>query len=194
MGYAAVDCFLIEPKGKRQNVAALWDGECTNSRTLHVARRFVSDVMPAGELETPDIYGYDWDGVPCDDCGALASSEKVSRSGGLVTVWNTNDGTSNHPGAMYFTEDYEGRCFHWDNCDGKHLHVVLPNGHTWDVDSRANNCDRKDDRLHRCWVRTGVVPHVTVGKGGNTCSAGAGSILSGDYHGFLIDGQLTASL
>lgn len=74
------------------------------------------------------------------------------------------------------------------------LMVRLPNGHDWMVDSEANNCTRKGDHSHKCWVRTGDPrdAHVTAGKTGDTCAAGAGSILAGDYHGFLVDGTLTA--
>lgn len=95
------------------------------------------------------------------------------------------------PGTMYWEHWHPKTCHFWDNCDGKHLHAVLPNGHHWDIDSRASNCTVPNDRIHRCWVRTGEPPHVTVGKNGPTCSAGAGSILSGDYHGFLRNGELT---
>lgn len=101
------------------------------------------------------------------------------------------------PGAMFWSTWGHGTgaghpCFYWDNCAGPHLHVVLPNGHHWDIDSRATNCTQKAERTHRCWVRVGDPPAVSVAKGGKTCAAGAGSILSGDYHGFLRDGVLTA--
>jgi hypothetical protein len=46
-------------------------------------------------------------------------------------------------------------------------------------------------RPHKCWVRHGEPPNHTVDKRGNTCGAGAGSILSGSYHGFLRDGSFT---
>ena len=75
--------------------------------------------------------------------------------------------------------------------DGRWLVVRLPNGHDWCIDSRCSNCTKKDDNTHRCWVRHGEPPNVTVDKNGNTCDAGAGSILSGDYHGFLQNGSLT---
>jgi hypothetical protein len=48
-----------------------------------------------------------------------------------------------------------------------------------------------DDGEHRCWVRHGEPPRITVDKNGPTCQAGAGSILAGDYHGFLRDGAFT---
>ena len=81
----------------------------------------------------------------------------------------------------------------WPTPDGIHLMVLLPNGHTWHVDSQASNCTRPGEP-HFCWIRTGDprACHVTAGKDGDTCAAGAGSILAGDYHGFLRDGVLTA--
>ena len=75
--------------------------------------------------------------------------------------------------------------------DGRCLMVKLPNGHDWCIDGRASNCTLPDDRAHRCWVRHGTPPAVTVDKNGHTCAAGAGSILSGSYHGFLRDGEFT---
>lgn len=87
------------------------------------------------------------------------------------------------------------RCIaRWTNCDGRHLHAILPNGHEWNVMGRASNCGLPDDQEHRCWVMTGELPRVTVGKGGKTCPAGVGSIAapavggSPAWHGFLVDG------
>ena len=90
-----------------------------------------------------------------------------------------------------------GAC--WDACwltshtpDGIHLMVRLPDGHDWFVDSRASNCTRPDDTEHFCWVRHGDPREcrLTVDKNGDTCQAGAGSIASPGWHGFLRDGQL----
>lgn len=96
------------------------------------------------------------------------------------------------PGASWDATWLDG----WPTPDGIHLMVLLPNGHTWHVDAQASNCTRKDEepRRHFCWIRSGDprACNVTAGKQGDTCSAGAGSILSGDYHGFLRDGILTA--
>lgn len=92
------------------------------------------------------------------------------------------------PGAMWFAIWYPVN-FEWKNETGPHLIVVLPNGRIWDIDSRASNCDQKSDDTHRCWVRHGDVPLITVDKNGHTCGAGAGSILAGDYHGYLRNGE-----
>lgn len=73
---------------------------------------------------------------------------------------------------------------------GRHLWVQTPGG-SWCIDSRASNCTLPYDYEHRCWVRHGDPPVVTVDKHGLTCSAGAGSIQCGSYHGFLQNGRLT---
>jgi hypothetical protein len=82
----------------------------------------------------------------------------------------------------------------WRGPDGIALMVRLPNGSDWHVDSQASNCTRKGQK-HECWVRHGDprTGQVHVDKDGDTCSAGAGSILAGDYHGFLHHGVLTAA-
>lgn len=162
-------------------------------------------------------------GAPCSRCGSpfpgadVLPESEIRQSASSETVWDTESGDL-EPGSMYWSEWYPhelGNCpFNdWSNCDGRHLHVVLPNKHSWDVDSRASNCTLKvrdtpcpentetgehtatcKCRTHRCWVRSGdpETEPVTAGKSGPTCTAGAGSILSGDYHGFLVDGVLSA--
>lgn len=74
--------------------------------------------------------------------------------------------------------------------DGRYLVCKLPGGHHWSIDGRANNCGRPDDDVHRCWVRHGEAPALTVNKEGDTCVAGAGSIQVPDWHGFLRNGVL----
>lgn len=65
----------------------------------------------------------------------------------------------------------------------------------WHIENRASNCDKKDDRSHRCWVRHGSIgDQLTVDKNGLTCGAGAGSFFMGpnnEWHGFLRAGKLT---
>lgn len=106
---------------------------------------------------------------------------------GSIRIYNTPSGKL-EPGCLFWADWYPENMF-WDNDKEPHLMAVLPNGHYWDIDSRASNCTMPNDRLHRCWCRHGEVPNITVDKNGLTCSAGAGSIQSGDYHGFLINGE-----
>jgi hypothetical protein len=61
------------------------------------------------------------------------------------------------------------------------------------IDGICSNCTDREDALkggHKCWVRHGDAPLITVDKNGKTCGAGGGSILSGSYHGFLRNGEL----
>ena len=77
--------------------------------------------------------------------------------------------------------------------DGRAFICRLPDGHDWQIDGQATNCTRKGDKRHRCWLRHGDPPRFTIDKNPSelTCAAGAGSILSPGYHGFLQDGILT---
>jgi len=96
--------------------------------------------------------------------------------------------------------------------DGRTLICLMPGNHHWMIDGYASNCDSpcvncsrprhscqckhpnpyKDSRPHKCWVRSGSPECLTVGKGkpGESCGAGAGSILVPEWHGFLINGEL----
>lgn len=78
---------------------------------------------------------------------------------------------------------------------GAHNLVVMTPGGEWTIDGQASNCTMLEDRRqekHHCWIRHGVAPDITVDKGenGQSCGAGAGSIQCGDYHGFLRNGYL----
>lgn len=114
------------------------------------------------------------------------------------------------PGAMWHAEWLSGLPQEVGP-DGLALMVNCPNNATWHIDGRANNCDSpcehcgvawkdhdwkkcewyKDAKPHKCWVRHGTVPKITVDKSGVTCGAGAGSIQAGDYHGFMKNGIFT---
>lgn len=96
--------------------------------------------------------------------------------------------------------------------DGRSLHARVPGGRDWCIDGRASNCDSpcaicgvaykdhtvtgwqpgghhyQDARPHKCWIRHGEPPELTVDKNGVTCGAGAGSIATDNWHGFLIAG------
>jgi hypothetical protein len=97
--------------------------------------------------------------------------------------------------------------------DGLTLVARCPDGHDWIIDSRASNCDSpcaecgvqykdhthgqghtyRDARPHKCWVRHGTPPQLHVDKGaGESCGAGAGSIQTATWHGFLHNGFFRA--
>jgi hypothetical protein len=95
-------------------------------------------------------------------------------------------------GAMWDASWFAGTSHHRPGPDGIHLCVNTPGG-PWEVDGRASNCTMPDDDVHRCWVRHGDprTGSIHVDKNGPTCAAGAGSIISGNYHGFLHNGEFT---
>lgn len=91
------------------------------------------------------------------------------------------------PGAMWNAWYYPSA---WSGPDGRSIMVKLPDGSEWCIDSRASNCTMKEDDVHKCWIRHGEPPNLTVDKNGYTCAAGAGSIATTGYHGFLRNGYL----
>lgn len=189
--------------GTRASLRIYWgDNECPNcvghgSPGYHNAMHFLGDSSEPHDykyLGEPEDYKDDprWP-KKCDHCQAVAP-EDVQRQVFREPLYDTPSGRL-EPGCLYWVDWHgcaDGHCVAgWTNCDGKHLHAVCPNGRHWDIDSRASNCTMRDDTTHRCWVRTGEPPNITVGKSGRTCAAGAGSIQAGDYHGFLHGGVFT---
>lgn len=129
--------------------------------------------------------------LKCDQClfdfGANETHQlfydliyKRADTGALTTLREAG------PGAMWDAWWLRGlRGMSHDGPDGRNIMVKCPNGHDWNIDGRASNCTMKEDDVHYCWVRHGEPPDLVVDKNGTTCSAGAGSILAGNYHGFL---------
>ena len=113
----------------------------------------------------------------------LAALYKRQDNGEEVTLRDAQ------PGAIWDATWYSDTPA-WCGPDGKALICKLPNGNEWHIDGRASNCTMPNDEVHKCWVRHGDAPNLTVDKNGNTCQAGAGSILSGNWHGFLRNGEL----
>lgn len=135
------------------------------------------------------VCGYEFapcacDGIPCREGAPAAAYQdwhealyRHADTGELITLRDAPDG------AMWDA--------YWYGCkgpDGRSLVAKCPGGHDWMIDGRASNCTMPDDSEHRCWVRHGEPPVITVDKNGLTCQAGAGSIQAGDYHGFLRNG------
>lgn len=158
------------------------------------------------DLDPKGTYGaQDKDAPPSDDarwprmcaCGYAFTEEdnyqldadRVYRRADTPEEYTLRDAP---PGAIwdaFWMAGYPG----WSGADGRSLMCKLPNGHEWHIDGLANNCTDKEGSHrgdHKCWVRHGEVPELTIDKNGITCSAGAGSILSGSYHGFLRNGYL----
>lgn len=125
--------------------------------------------------------------VPCKECGEVSklSSRGSRRIFRRVDTGEELGAMALPPGAVYEGGYRVGP-------DGRGLICVCPDGHHWYIDNRASNCTKKDDDVHRCWVRHGKPEDGTlhVDKNGNTCAAGAGSIQTPSWHGFLHNGTL----
>lgn len=148
----------------------------------------------------------------CAECGYEFSTEMPDDA----VVLSSRDNWQVHVDPIYRRVD-TGEEFVWGSAapgamrdswgrtgpDGIALQVRCPRADgspstivdDWNVDSRASNCTKRDDSEHYCWVRHGdphaTPPTVYVDKDApNTCDAGAGSIQTHRWHGFLRDGKL----
>lgn len=196
---------FVREVGVRLALRRYWDGSCPaygyHNASVHLSDVLIDGCEQGGQLDESSSYlrgpvpAHDdprWP-VTCSGCPAPVP-DTAHRQLWHQRLYDTPDGEL-HPGDAYLTSayhDHDNRCPTWSNCTGTHFVVVTPDGSPWDVDSRAGNCTQSSDRLHRCWVRHGDPPRVTVNKAGHTCTAGAGSIQTPRWHGFLRDGVLVA--
>jgi hypothetical protein len=147
-----------------------------------------------------------------DDAWQLQVEQLYSRSDGadVCTLSDAPIGAIWNAPWMAEWNSYRGP-------DGRSLWARCPGGNDWGIDSRASNCDSpckvcgvpyhahkgitvfngqhsyEDARPeHKCWVRHGEPPELHVDKNGPTCGAGAGSIQTSNWHGFLHNGWFRA--
>jgi hypothetical protein len=205
-----IRCFLVEPTGEGfESVIIIEDGACIGGFSCHRSER----VLRRFSLDPNANYPEDWIDREekqakalsyCSRCGNhdFSPSALSKPSGSKGRVWERTDTGERAdslndfgPGAMWHLPWYheENTGLYWTGGFSQSeppLSVRTPGG-DWVIDSRASNCTLPKDDAHRCWPRQGVAPNITVGKQlGPTCGAGGGSIIVGDYHGFLRDGFL----
>ena len=200
-----IRCFLVEQIGEGyESVIVTEEGQCIGDFNYHRSEKIIRRFSLGENGKYPEDWVKEKTGLPyCNRCGNHEfSSEAMKKvSGSKGRVWHRSDTGERvdnlndfGPGAMWYCTWYcrDDGIFHWGMGFQPEppLSVRTPGG-DWLIDGRASNCTLPDDTIHRCWPRTGEAPHITVSKSlGNTCSAGGGSIISGDYHGFLRDGYL----
>ena len=217
----SVRCFWLEPVGKARLTLRRYGGDgCpSNKGGYHNAEIALFDVE---RIKVPAVSGSrEWayqDGAPrtfeevearrvagepipawpthCA-CGfAFETSGGQVFSDGLYRRTDTGEirglrEWDHVPGAMWNAEWLADHPF-YRGPDGRSIHVVCPDGRSWCIDGPASNCTKPEDSAHKCWVRHGEPPALTVDKNGLTCAAGAGSIQTpGNYHGFLQNGEFT---
>ena len=183
--------------GTRVFLRRYWGDDCPG-RGCHNAMRHLFDTnemlngVDAEGNMTYNRYGGEHESYTewpekCNDCGAICP-EDANKQVFNKRLYDTPSGDI-EPGCLYYAPWYDD--VYWVNQETPTLCAMLPNGNIWVIDSRASNCTMPDDKTHRCWVRHGEPPNIHVDKNGYTCAAGGGSILSGNYHGFLHNGEFT---
>lgn len=207
-----IRCFLVVPTGEGyESLIITEDGQCIENFKYHrsevVVRRFAlgeNDVYPEGWISDDErkVKAVKY----CTRCGNHNFSEAaLNRIGGskgrgwerLDTGQRADNLNDFGPGAMWFVSWYKndetGLYTHPGFGKGfseSPLSVRTPGG-DWLVDARCSNCSLPEDDTHKCWPRTGIAPEITVDKNlGHTCNVGGGSVIQGDYHGFLRGGFL----
>lgn len=195
------ECFMIEPTNLfEESLRRFVFSSAAHSKCPHFHGYHNASVV-IGQQERSERFGYGADDFDHTSplwpkacaCGYVFHDDDEWQHNLENLFRDTRDGSlyllrDAPPGAMYYAwwlnDTFPGP-------DGQCLAVILPNKREWLIDSVASNCTMPEDKVHRCWVREGTPPKVTVSKNGLTCGAGAGSILAGDYHGFLQNGFLT---
>jgi hypothetical protein len=199
-----IKCFMIEPAGKAQRYLRRYrpDASCPGPMSYHNAmvpldvidetidedRRFHTQELPEQDHSsalwpTRCVCGYQF--LESDEWQTFVTSifrridngqEMTLRDAPVGAMWD----------AFWFHDHAP-----WCGSDGKALMCKLPGNHDWHIDGPSTNCPWKDSHpTHKCWVRHGVPPMLTVDKSGDTCPVGAGSIAIPGWHGFLRNGEL----
>lgn len=197
-----VPIFWCEETGVRSCYRGHWCSACsTSTRVEEPVEAWDTDFPEPRPVHPCKQCGKD---VPMNSRGLEREMRRVDtgetfRSHGdlpVGAVWEMlrDDRESPHNWRQSPRPDGKVYIIHRPNKQDRRVLVVkLPDGHDWVIDSRCNNCTLPDDDKHWCWVRHGRPEDGTlhVDKNGRTCSAGAGSIATSKYHGFLHHGKLT---
>lgn len=193
-----IKCFMIEPTGRyrrwlRRYVPS-YEEQCKVSNNgYHDAMVAIED-SDKERVVMGDIWPHDDPRWPTHCvCGREFAEEDTWQLFGRQIYTRPDTGKEctlydAPPGAMWYA-DWYAEHERWHGPDGRSLWVMTPGGE-WCVDGVASNCTNRADMKHKCWVRHGTPPDITVDKDGLTCKAGAGSIMVGGYHGFLHGGYL----
>lgn len=197
-----VKCFMLEETTKGQMSLRRYNGEkvCPGKYGYHNAsvilaeRTFTEKPGDIHKLFHCDHADPRWP-KKCDHCPYefvdedrwQENVEKIYRTSDTGVLTTRPEAP---PGAMWYATWYEDIPDWCGLDDGKAVMVKLPDGAEWHIDGMAVNCTDKGNKKHRCWCRRGVPPVLTVDKKGPTCKAGAGSIKTSQWHGFLTNGML----
>jgi hypothetical protein len=159
-----IRCFLLTDTGgtryslRRYSCGAIC--KCPGNGSYHNAQVHMSDSPDDNNSPLrPPKSDPRWP-TKCDHCD-YAFVDEDNWQVFPEAIYRTQEGAfmtlRNAPaGAMWFCD-----WMPWKGADGHSLVVKTPGGE-WCVDSQASNCTRKDDKVHRCWIRHGSVPDITA--------------------------------
>lgn len=188
-----IPCFLIVPTGRimRACTRTRISTVCSGNKE-HSCYATGYDVPANTDIPFPAHSIPDYAPANCKHCG----SQLDAIDGVITNFWSPEYKRIDTGETFPFCESPVGAIWHekdlddiFTGPDGKCYAVNTPGG-KWYIDRRASNCTLPNDNVHKCWIRHGEAPNFTVDKNGHTCSAGAGSIQIGNYHGFLRNGVL----
>ncbi len=199
----SIKCFMLEETDQCNRFLRRYrsgEDKCPKMGYHNILAPIEGIEWPANTIISYDGDKKEFEGDPrwptqCE-CGYVFATDDTSQVF-IERVWRRADTRelttlkAVSDGAMWYAWWYpEG----WAGPDGKTLIVKVPNNHDWNVDGACNNCTRPNEK-HYCWIRHGVPPNITVDKGqpGESCKAGAGSIMTKDWHGFLRNGFLVTA-
>ena len=207
MSKRGIPVFFIEPTGDSRywlrRYSTVREGTC-NGRSYHNAQAKFGKHPADADLDQPPHDDPRWP-TKCEHCDHQFTEDDhwqiLERR-----IYRRHDDNSvlmllenAPPGAIWNAEWLADRergdeSRMWIGPDDRALMCKCPDGHDWHIDGQASNCTMPDDHVHKCWVRTGRPEdgtlHVSKGKPGESCAAGAGSIQTGKWHGFLHHGHL----
>jgi hypothetical protein len=200
-----IQCFWLEPTDRQKRYLRRYNGnlKCTGPMSYHDAMTFVDESREVmGEVHgsrcwvddgktAADFKGHPLWPTHCV-CGyEFQENDEWQLFGTHIYRRATGEETTLRDapeGAMWdatWFHDHPG----WCGPDGRSILCKVPTNHDWHIDGPCSNCTRPNEP-HKCWVRHGEPPNLTVDKNGDTCAAGAGSILTRTWHGFLRNGEL----
>jgi hypothetical protein len=173
--------------------------ECPNRKFCHDSSVFLEEKELEEQPSSGDVHPHDDSRWPKQcDCGYVYQEDDewqlrydrlyIRKDTGQTYTLNV-DGPP--VGAIWNAEWFVGVKGHVHNTEDGRILVCKTPGGEWIIDSYASNCTRPGEE-HACWVRHGKPEDGTlhVDKTGDTCQAGAGSIMCGGWHGFLHNGHL----
>ena len=200
-----IKCFWLEPTDKERRYLRRYQGnsKCSGTMSYHNAMVFAED---SKEVMDETVRHWVDDGKTVKDfegdprwpthcpCGYefQESDERQLFGSHIYRRVDTGEEMTLRDapeGAMWDATWYHDLGEGWCGDDGKAIICRVPTNHDWHIDGPCSNCTRPNEP-HKCWVRHGEPPNLTVDKNGNTCAAGAGSILTSTWHGFLQNGEL----